>query len=138
MCYRNELNIEWPDATALVVFHRNHFGFSKQACFFNAVACKTKRYLRSINWKRHFTQQELQSTYVIFVTVCGDTCFNAVCVFAQPREVGQNQVDAVHVGIGEHESTINEQQAIVLLNHHAVSTDLAETSEENNADWRCH
>ena len=57
-----------------------------------------------------------------------NTCFNAVCVFAQPREVGQHQVDAVHVGIGKHESAVNEQQAIVLLNHHAVSTDLAETA----------
>jgi hypothetical protein len=44
----------------------------------------------------------------------------------------------VHVGIWEHESAVNEQQAIVLLNHHAVSTDLAKTSEENNANWRCH
>jgi hypothetical protein len=44
----------------------------------------------------------------------------------------------MHVGIGKHESTVNKQQAIVLLDHHAVSTDLAETSEENNANWRCH
>jgi hypothetical protein len=80
----------------------------------------------------------LQSTNVVFVTVCGDTGFNAICVFAQPREVGQHQVDAMHVGIGKHESTVNKQQAIVLLDHHAVSTDLAETSEENNANWRCH
>jgi hypothetical protein len=80
----------------------------------------------------------LQSTNVVFVTVRGNACFNAICVFAQPREVGQHQVDAVHVGIWEHESAVNKQQAIVLLNHHAVSTDLAETSEENNANWRCH
>jgi hypothetical protein len=94
--------------------------------------------LRAINWERHFAQQELQSTNVVFVTVCGNACFNAVCVFAQPREVGQHQVDAVHVGVREHEPAVNEQQAIVLLNHHAVSTDLAETSEENYANWRCH
>ena len=138
MSDRNELNIKWPDATAFVVFHRNHFGFAKQPCFFNSVACKTKRYLRSINWKRHFTQQELQSTYVVFMSVRCNACFNAVCVFAQPREVRQHQVDAVHVGIWEHKSAVNKQQAIVLLNHHAVSTDLAETSEENDANWRCH
>jgi hypothetical protein len=44
----------------------------------------------------------------------------------------------VHIGVWEHESAVNEQQAIILLNHHAVSTDLAETSEEDNANWRCH
>jgi hypothetical protein len=44
----------------------------------------------------------------------------------------------MHVCIGEHEPAVDKQQAIVLLNHHAVSTDLAETSEENDANWRCH
>jgi hypothetical protein len=75
---------------------------------------------------------------MVFVTVRGNARFNTVCVFAQPREVGQHQVDAMHVGIGKHESTVNKQQAIVLLDRHAVSADLAKTSEENNANWRCH
>jgi hypothetical protein len=44
----------------------------------------------------------------------------------------------VHVGIGEHQSAVNEQQAIVLLDDHAVSADLAETTQEDNANWRCH
>ena len=138
MRYGNEFNIERPNATALIVFHRNHFSFAKQPCFFNAVACKAKRYLRAINWERHFTQQELQATNVVFVTVRCNACFNAVSVFAQPREVGQHQVNTVHVGIGKHETTVNEQQAIVLLDDHAVSADLAETAQEDNANWRCH
>jgi hypothetical protein len=75
---------------------------------------------------------------MVFVAVRCNTSFNAICVFTQPREVGQHQVDAVHVGIGEHESAVNEQQAIVLLDDHAVSADLAETAQEDNANWRCH
>jgi hypothetical protein len=136
--YGNELNIEGPNASTLVVFHRNHFGFPKQPCFFNAVACKTKRYLRAINRERHFAKQKLQATYVVFVTMRCNACFNAVSVFTQPREVGQYQVDAVHVGVWEHEPAVNEQQAIILLDDHAVSADLAETAEENYANWRCH
>jgi hypothetical protein len=62
------------------------------------------------------------------MSVCCNACFYAVCVFAQPRKVGQYQVNAVHVGVWEHKSAVNEQQAIVLLDHHAVSTDLAETA----------
>jgi hypothetical protein len=57
-----------------------------------------------------------------------NACFNTICVFAQPREVGQHQVNTVHVGIWKHETAVNEQQAIVLLDHHAVSADLAETA----------
>jgi hypothetical protein len=75
---------------------------------------------------------------VVFVTVRCNACFNAVSVFTQPREVGQHQVNAVHVSIGEHQSAVNEQQAIVLLDDHAVSADLAETTQEDNANWRCH
>ena len=49
--YGNELNVKWPDATTLIVFDGDHFGFAKQPCFFNAVTCKTKRYLRAVNRK---------------------------------------------------------------------------------------
>jgi hypothetical protein len=80
----------------------------------------------------------LQPTDVVFVTVRRNTGFNAISVFAQPREVGQYQVDAVHVGVWKHESAVNKQQAIVLLDHHAVSADLAETAQKDNANWRCH
>jgi hypothetical protein len=75
---------------------------------------------------------------MVFVSVRCNACFNAICVFTQPREVWQHQVDAVHIGVWEHESAVNKQQAIVLLNHHAVSADLAETAQEDNANWRCH
>ena len=75
---------------------------------------------------------------MVFVSVRCNACFNAICVFTQPCEVWQHQVDAVHIGVWEHESAVNKQQAIVLLNHHAVSADLAETAQEDNANWRCH
>ena len=75
---------------------------------------------------------------MVFMTMRCNARFNAVCVFAQPREVGQHQINSVHVGVWEHETAVNKQQAIVLLNDHAVSADLTETAQEDNANWRCH
>jgi hypothetical protein len=34
----------------------------------------------------------------------------------------------MHVGIGEHQPAVNEQQLVVLLEHHAVATNLAKTA----------
>jgi hypothetical protein len=62
---------------------------------------------------------------MIFVAMSCNTRFNAVRIFTQVREVWQHQVDAVHVCIGKHQTTIDKEQPIVLLDHHAVATYLA-------------
>ena len=53
---------------------------------------------------------------------------------AQEREVGQDEVDAVHVGVGEHQPAVDDEQPALLLQHHAVAPDLAETAQEGDAD----
>ena len=134
----NELHIEWPNASTLIVDNGDQFGFAKQPSFFNAMSRQTKRDFGAVNRKRHIAQQELQAAYVILVPMSRDAGLDAVGVFAQPCEVGKHQVDAVHVGVGKHEPAVDEQQAIVLLDDHAVAADFAEATEENNANWRCH
>ena len=62
--------------------------------------------------------------------MCGHATNNAFFVFDKEREVGQHQVDAMHVGIGEHETAVNDEQLAVLLEHHAVAADFAETAQE--------
>ena len=65
---------------------------------------------------------------MVFVTMSCYTSNNAFAVLNQKCEVWKHQVDAVHVGIGKHKSTVDEQQLVVLLEHHAVATNLAETA----------
>ena len=57
---------------------------------------------------------------------------NTFAVLNQKCEVWKHQVDAVHVRIGEHESAVDEQQLVVLLEHHAVATNLAKTAQKIN------
>jgi hypothetical protein len=62
---------------------------------------------------------------MIFVSVCCYATHNALGIFAQPSEVGQHKVDAMHIGVGKHEPAVDEQDFIVLLNGHAVTADFA-------------
>jgi hypothetical protein len=65
---------------------------------------------------------------MVFVTMSCYATNNAFAILNQECEVWKYQVDAVHVGIGKHESAVDEQQLVVLLEHHAVATNLAETA----------
>ena len=38
----------------------------------------------------------------------------------------------MHVGVGKHETTVDEQNFIVLLNCHAVTANFAQATEEVN------
>ena len=75
-----KLNIEWADIDALTVTNCDKAGLFQQPCFFNAIAGQPESDCRSINRKFQFTQQELQSTDMIFMTMRCNTTDNAVLV----------------------------------------------------------
>lgn len=103
---------------------------------------RAQRDRRAVDGEAELAQQVLEGAHVIFMPVSGNHGNDAIGVLAQVREVGQDEVDAVHVGVGEHQPAVDEQQATVvagaLLDGHAVAADLAETTEEHDAYGRCH
>ena len=109
-------------------------GAAEQTGLVDAVGGQAERERRAVDRERAVAQQVRQAADVVLVAVGGDARLDAVGVLAQVREVGQDEVDAVHVGVGEHQPAVDEQQAAVLLEHHAVAADLAETAEEGDAD----
>ena len=54
-------------------------------------------------------------------------------LLAQVGEVGQHEVDAEHVGVGEHQAAVEQHDATVELDGRAVAADLAEPAEEGDA-----
>jgi glutamate/aspartate transport system permease protein len=56
---------------------------------------------------------------MVLVAVGEDAALDVVRVLVQPREVGQHEVDARHVGTREHEPAVDEQKAPALLEHGA-------------------
>ena len=59
-----------------------------------------------------------------------------VGVFPEVGEVGQHQIDAGHVEVGEHEPAVEEHDAPVDLDAGAVAADLPEAPEEDDPDRR--
>ena len=59
-------------------------------------------------------------------------------VLAQPGEVGQDEVDAEHVGVGEHEPAVEQQDPAFDLDGRAVAPDLPEPAEERDGDGARH
>ena len=45
------------------------------------------------------------------------------------RHVGNDQIDAQHLLVGEHESGIDEHEVVAILQDHHVLADLAETAQ---------
>src|SRR5581483_430152 len=80
-------------------------------------------------------QQERQAAGVVLVAVGENAALHSLGVLAQPREVGQHQVDAGHLDVGEHEPAIEEHEAVVDLDHRAVAADLTEAAEEGDSYW---
>ena len=128
----DELHVEGSDHATFAVSHHHQIGAPQQSGFLDATTRQTQRDGRAEHGERQLAQQELQRSDVVLVTVRGHATHHAVGVLAQPREVRQHQVDAVHVDVGEHQATVDEEQLVVLLDHHAVATDLTQSSEEDH------
>ena len=76
----------------------DQLGAAEQPGFLDAVAGQAERDRRAVDREAQLAQQVLQRADVVLVAVGGDDADDAVGVLAQPGEVGQHEVDAVHVG----------------------------------------
>ena len=98
------------------------------------VAGQAEREGRAVDRDGQVAQQERQSAGVVLVTVGQHDAVDAVGVLPQVREVGKDEVDAGHVGVGEHDPAVEDEDPAVDLDAGAVAADLAEAAEEDDAD----
>jgi hypothetical protein len=125
-----------PIRAAFEVADRDQLGAAEQAGLVDAVLREPERERGAEHGEPQVTQQVLQRADVVLVAVRDDAALDALGVLAQPREVGQHEVDAVHVDVGEHEPAVDEKDALVVLDRHAVAADLTEPAEEDDPDGR--
>ena len=131
---RDELTFDRPDAPAFTVEHRDELGAVEHPRFFDAIAGKRQRQRGAVDRYRDVPQEERKPARVILVRVREDDRLDAVCVFAQIREVRQDEIDARHVGIGKHDPAVDDQYATVDLEAEAIPAYLAEAAEEHDSD----
>ncbi len=79
------------------------------------VAGQAQREGRAVDGDRHVAQQEGEAAGVVLVAVGEHHRLDRLGVVAQVGEVGQHQVDAGHVRIGEHDAAVQDHDAPVDL-----------------------
>ena len=79
-------------------------------------------------------QQVRQRTDVILVAMGGYATNDVVGTLEQPGEVGKDQVDTEHVGVGEHQATVDQEQRALEFEYGTVATDITEPSEERDVN----
>ena len=120
------------DPAAFAVVHRDQLGAVEHARFLDAVAGQRERQLRAVDRHLDVAEQEREPARVVLVGVGEEHALDPVRVVAQIREVGEDEVDAGHVGVGEHEPAVDHEDAVVDLEAEAVAPDLAQPAEEND------
>jgi hypothetical protein len=65
---------------------------------------------------------------VILVSVGQHDAIDTIATLAQPPKIRQDDIDAVHIRFGKHQSSVHHDDAFILFNGHAVSADFSQTA----------
>jgi hypothetical protein len=79
-----------------------------------------------------------QRADVVLVPVGNDDAPDAVELVPQVGHVGDHEVDAEHLVLGEHHAGVDGDDVVAGLDHHHVAADLAEAAERDAAEVRIH
>ena len=83
---------------------------------------------------RRSRQEVGQPAGMVLVAVGQDDPVHPVPTVLQVGELGQDQVDAGHVGFGEHDPAVEDDDPPLDLNAGTVAADLAQSAEEDDPD----
>ena len=79
-------------------------------------------------------QEVGQAAGVVLVAVGEHDAIHPVPALVQVGELGEHQVDPRHVGLGEHDAAVEDDDAPLDLDAGTVAADLAESAEEDDPD----
>ncbi len=77
-----------------------------------------------------------QAADVVLMAVAQEDAEHVTALVQQVRDVGQDQVDAEHVLLGEHEAGVDDQDLVLPLEGPHVDADLAEAAERQILEAR--
>ena len=129
------MNGEGSGLEALVGAHFAQVGVVEQAVLVEFVFDVGERELGAPDGDVEFGEHPGQRADVVFVAVGEDDSANALAVFDEIRNVGDDDVDAEQFGFGEHESGVDDDDVVSPADGHAVHTELAEAPEGNDLQF---
>ncbi|MDH6188157.1 hypothetical protein M2168_001189 [Streptomyces sp. CZ24] len=129
---RDELAVEGTDALAVVLRHLQRV--RPDAVLLELRLDQRERELRSDQRDvRLLAEQVRDAADVILVAVREDDALDVVEAVPDRGEVGQDQVDAGLLLLGEEDAAVDDQQPAVVLEDRHVAADLAEAAERCDA-----
>jgi hypothetical protein len=82
-----------------------------------------------------FAENPGQGADVVFVAVREHDAAHMLAILEQVRNVGNDDVDAQQLGLGEHQAGIDHDDVIAIADGHAVHTELAHPAQRNNMQF---
>ena len=134
MRHGNELDVARADAHALTVGDRDEARVVRHRGFLDPVAGQAHRQFGTVDGGAQVAQEVGQPTRVVLVAVGQDDPVHPVPTVLQVGELGQDQVDAGHVGFGEHDPAVEDDDPPLDLYAGTVAADLAQSAEEDDPD----
>src|SRR5215208_991703 len=94
--------------------------------------------MRPVDRDGDIAKKECDPAGMVLVGVREHHALDPVGVLAQIREVGQDEIDAGHVGVGEHEPAVDDEDSSLDLEAEAVPPDLAQPAEKDEPHFLAH
>ena len=133
--YVDGMDGEGSGFEALVGAHFAQVGVVEQAVLVEFVFDIGERELGAPDGDFEFGENPGERADVVFVAVGEDDSANALAVFDEIGNVGDDDVDAEEFGFGEHESGVDDDDVVTPADGHAVHTELAEAPEGDDLQF---
>ena len=114
---------------ALVGAHLAQVGVFEEAVLVEFVFDVSQREFRAPNRDVEIGKNPGQRADVIFVAVGEHNAADAMAIFGEIRNVGNDDIDAEQFGFGKHEAGVDDENVVSIANGHAVHTELAQAAE---------
>ena len=108
------------------------FGLLKHVGFLQLAFDHADGQRRAINGRVHLPQQIRQSADMVHVTVRQHNAAQPVLVLDHVIELGQNQVDAVHIAFGEHYPAVDDDHVAAVFENSHVLANFPQAAQGND------
>ena len=106
--------------------------------FFHLVVNKSKSQLCSIDWHFDLLQEKWHSSNMIFMSVCQNECFDFILVVQKICHVRNNNINSWQIVSWKRESSINNDNFIVILKGGHIFSDFTHTAQEGDFEFIVH
>ena len=133
----DELHVELAHLDHFAGLHGDQFGLLEEAVLLQLQLDEPRRQPGAVYRHVYLPEDIGDGPDMVLVAVGDEKAADAVPVFYQIRHIGNHQVDAVHVPVGEaHAAVHHDDLAAVLIDGHVLA-DLVQTAKGNDFHFFC-